>query len=203
MKRMCHVSPTCLQYPLIKWSGKIFYPSERREEEKKKQSIKPSNDKYEIAMWSEYYFPLSKDAGQIIRMKGRSLFVCKWEIDYIYLLAEGLRTARLWDTHTHTHKEEWETSIESLVIRQLFFCLFYVQALMTEERNNTEKTEGEKEKERDQSCGCQHQQGSPLQNILITSPPHYRCHVSERRRKGKKKERERELQAERTNSVIS
>lgn len=38
---------------------------------------------------------------EIIRMKARSLFVCKWEIDYIYLLAQKLRTAHL--THTHTH----------------------------------------------------------------------------------------------------
>jgi len=69
---------------------------------------------------------------------------------------------------------------------------------MTEERNNTEKTERAKsEVERDQSSGCQLQQGSPLQNILITSPPHYRCHVSEKGRKMK------ELQAERSNSVIS
>jgi len=35
-------------------------------------------------------FSLSEDAVQIIRMKGRSLFVCKWEIDYIYLQAEEL-----------------------------------------------------------------------------------------------------------------
>ncbi len=143
-------------------------------------------------------FSLSEDAGQIIRMKGRSLFVCKWEIDYIYLLAEGApnsSSARHAHTHTHTHshKEEWETSTESLVIRQLFFCLFCVQALMTEERNNRGKTEGE----RDQSSGCQLQQGSPLQNILITSPPHYRCHVNER---GRKKKRERERERKRTSS---
>lgn len=66
---------------------------------------------------------------------------------------------------------------------------------MTDEGNNTAKTEGE----RDQSSGCQLQQGSPLQNILITSPPHYRCHVNESEREGKKGE----LQAERSNSVIS
>lgn len=49
---------------------------------------------------------------------------------------------------TCTRKEEWETPIECLVIRQLFFCLFCAPALMTEERNNTEKTEGEGERER-------------------------------------------------------
>lgn len=34
---------------------------------KKKQSMKPSNDKYGIAMWSEYYFHSLRMAWQIIR----------------------------------------------------------------------------------------------------------------------------------------
>lgn len=40
---------------------------------------------------------LSENAGRIIRMKWRSLFVCKWEIDYIYLERSNEQ-----DTHTHT-----------------------------------------------------------------------------------------------------
>lgn len=99
MKHMCHVSPTCLQYPLIKWSGGEFMLGWKKEE-KKKQSIKPSNDKYGIALSSEYYSRSLRMLGRLLGMKRRSLFVCKWEIDYIYLLAEGL----VIETRTHTQR---------------------------------------------------------------------------------------------------
>lgn len=167
----------------MKW--KKFLSEGRK---KKQQSIKPSNDKYEIAMWSEYYFPSLRMLGRLLGWRGEAylyvngrliIFIC-WQRGSEQLVCETC-------THTHSHKEEWETSTESLVIRQLFFCLFCVRALMTEERNNRGKTEGE----RDQSSGCQLQQGSPLQNILITSPPHYRCHVNERGRKKRERERKR------------
>lgn len=67
---------------------------------KKKQSIKPSNDKYGIALSSEYYSRSLRMLGRLLGMKRRSLFVCKWEIDYIYLLAEGLVV----ETRTHTQR---------------------------------------------------------------------------------------------------
>ena len=51
-----------------------------------------------------------------------------------------------------------------------------------------------RKRERDQSSSCQLQQGSPLLNILITSPPHYRCHVNEKGRKMKERTSSREEQ---------
>lgn len=179
-----------ISYDKMKWEGKKI--SEKKK--KRQQSIKPSNGKYEIAMWSEYYFPSLRMLCRLLGWRGEAYLYVNGRL-IIFICWQRSSEQLVWDTHTHTKK--CERSIESPVMRQLFFCLFCVQALMTEERNNTEKTETE----RDQSSGCQLQQGSPLQNIVITSPPHYRCHVNEKGRK--KGERERELQAERTNSVIS
>lgn len=96
-----------------------------KKEEKKKQSIKPSNDKYGIALSSEYYSRSLRMLGRLLGMKRRSLFVCKWEIDYIYLLAEGLVV----ETRTHTQRRARSPPppppppappIERPVIAQLF-----------------------------------------------------------------------------------
>ena len=76
------------------------------------------------------------------------LFAGRGALNSSSLKHSHTRTHTHTHTHTHTQKDKWETSIESLAIRQLFFCLFCVQALLTEERNNTEKTEGERERER-------------------------------------------------------
>lgn len=114
---LCQPYMPSISYKIMKW--KKFWQKKKKQQ----QSIKPSNGKY--VEW--ILFPLTEDTMEIIRMKVRSLFVCKWEIDYIYLLAQKLWTAHL--AHTHTHKYTFtymthtksEASTESLIIRQLFF----------------------------------------------------------------------------------
>lgn len=77
---------------------------------------------------------LSENAGWIIRMKWRSLFVCKWEIDYIYLERgnEQLTHTRT-PTHTHTHAQMRVWSSHS--------CIF----VRGGGKGIIEKTEGERE----------------------------------------------------------
>lgn len=104
MKHMCHVSLTCLQYPLMKWSGKKLYPRE-----KKQQSIKPSNDKYEIAMWSEYYFLSLRMLGRLLGWRGEAylyvngrliIFIC-WQRGFEQVVRETrtLTQRRVRDIH--------------------------------------------------------------------------------------------------------
>lgn len=165
MKHVCRISPTCLQYPLIKLSGRKSVV----EGEKKKQSIKPSNDKYGIGVEREYYFPSLRMLGRLLGWSGEAYLYVNGRL--IIFICKERGNEQISHTHAHTLTQKWE----SLVITQLYFCL-------TEERNNRKGRERGEERERDQSCGCQLQRGSPLQNILITSPAHYWCHVNERER---------------------